>query len=318
MKFGEIEKTVSLNGKTVFLKKNAVVSPISGYVLKMLVKFGDKVQKNQLLFEVQTKESKALENTITGNAGIIKIIAPASGTINALNINSTGSYVMEGAELCNIIENKDLLVQVNVPFEYNSLARPGTKCNLFLADNTTFVGIIFQVMPNIDEANQTQQILIKPRTNRPLPENLNLTVQLVQAKHNYSCLVPRNTLMTNETQTEYWVMKIVKDKISIEELKNIAEEMFGNLVKAVVDVEEGIMAVGGELHSDEEALLLENGSKQKNLWGINIYPEIKDENWIEFDSLINVRPSQGNRTRGVENPEIKKNILEIVNNLIEK
>ncbi|WP_291125393.1 efflux RND transporter periplasmic adaptor subunit [Flavobacterium sp. UBA6031] len=215
VKFGEIEKTVSLNGKTVFLKKNAVVSPISGYVLKMLVKFGDKVQKNQLLFELQTKESKALENIITGNAGIIRIIAPASGTINALSINSTGSYVMEGAELCNIIENKDLMVQVNVPFEYNSLARPGTKCNLFLADNTSFKGIIFQVMPNIDETNQTQQIIIKPITNRALPENLNLTVQLVQAKHNYTCLIPRNTLMTNETQTEYWVMKIVNDKIAV-------------------------------------------------------------------------------------------------------
>lgn len=215
VKFGETEKTVSLNGKTVFLKKNSVVSPISGYVLKMLVKFGDKVHKNQLLFELQTKESKALENTITGNAGIIKIIAPASGTINALNINSTGSYVMEGAELCNIIENKDLLVQVNVPFEYNSLAKPGTKCKLFLADNTSFVGIIFQVMPNIDEANQTQQILIKPRTNRALPENLNLMVQLVQSKKNHTCLVPKNVVMTNESQTEFWVMKIVNDKLAI-------------------------------------------------------------------------------------------------------
>jgi hypothetical protein len=78
------------------------------------------------------------------------------------------------------------------------------------------------------------------------------------------------------------------------------------------------MALGGELHSDEEALLIENGSEQKNLWGINIYPEIKDENWIEFDSMINLRPSQGNRSRGVDNPEIRKKIIEIVNNLIEK
>jgi hypothetical protein len=113
-------------------------------------------------------------------------------------------------------------------------------------------------------------------------------------------------------------MKIIKDKISIEELKKMAEKTFGNLIKAVVDVEKKIMAVDGELHSDEEALLIENGSEQKNLWGINIYPEIKDENWIEFDSMINLRPSQGNRSRGVDNPEIRKKIIEIVNNLIEK
>jgi len=113
-------------------------------------------------------------------------------------------------------------------------------------------------------------------------------------------------------------MKIVKDKISIEELKRMSREMFGNLVKAVVDVEKKIMAVDGELHSDEEALLIESGSEQKNLWGINIYPEIEDENWIEFDSMINLRPSQGNRSLGVEDPEIRKKIIEIVNNLIEK
>lgn len=113
-------------------------------------------------------------------------------------------------------------------------------------------------------------------------------------------------------------MRIINDKISIADLKIIAEEMFGNLVKAVVDVEKRLMAIGGELHSDEEALLLENGSKQKDLWGINIYPKIEDEGWVEFDSLINLRPSQGNRTRGVNNPEIRGKIIEIVNGLIEK
>jgi hypothetical protein len=113
-------------------------------------------------------------------------------------------------------------------------------------------------------------------------------------------------------------MKIVKDKISIKELKEMADQRFGDLVKAVVDVEKKIMAIGGELHSDEEALLIENGSKQQNLWGINLYPDIKDENWIEFDSIINLRPSQENRTRGVDNPEIRKKIIEIINKLVER
>jgi hypothetical protein len=113
-------------------------------------------------------------------------------------------------------------------------------------------------------------------------------------------------------------MKIIKDKISKEELKKIAQDMFGNLVKAVVDIDKKIMAVGGELHADEEALLIENGSKQTNLWGINIYPDIEDDNWIEFDSMINLKPSQGNRSRGVENPDTRKVIIEIINNLVKK
>ncbi|MEA1926248.1 MAG: DUF5674 family protein [Patescibacteria group bacterium] len=113
-------------------------------------------------------------------------------------------------------------------------------------------------------------------------------------------------------------MKIVKDKISIKDLKKLAEEIFGNFVKAVVDIDKKIMAIGGELHSDEEALLLKKGSEQKNLWGINIYPEIEDENRIEFDSMINLRPSQKNRSRGVDDPEIRKKIVGIVNNLIKE
>ncbi len=113
-------------------------------------------------------------------------------------------------------------------------------------------------------------------------------------------------------------MKIVKDKISIKELKDIAAKSFGNLVKAVVDVEREIMAIDGELHSDEEALLLENGSKQQNLWGINLYPEIETDEWIEFDSIINLRPSMGNKTRGVDNPEIREKIVKIVNKLVER
>lgn len=98
----------------------------------------------------------------------------------------------------------------------------------------------------------------------------------------------------------------------------MAEKMFGNLVKAVVDIEKGTMAVDAELHADEEQLLLENGSEQANLWGINIYPETKDENWIEFDSMINLRPSQKNRSRGVDSEETRKKIIEIVNKLVLK
>ena len=113
-------------------------------------------------------------------------------------------------------------------------------------------------------------------------------------------------------------MKILKDKISTQELKKMAKNMFGDLVKAVVDVEKRIMAIDAELHSDEEALLLEDGSKQENLWGINIYPENQKEEFIVFDSMINLRPSQENRSRGVDNIEIQKLIIEIVNEIIIK
>jgi hypothetical protein len=111
-------------------------------------------------------------------------------------------------------------------------------------------------------------------------------------------------------------MKVVDAPISLRELVVLAEAGFGDLVKAVVDVELRVMAVDGELHSDEEALLLERGSKQRDLWGINIYPDLTGGDRIEFDSMINVRPSQGNRSRGVDDSEICALILSIVGDLV--
>jgi len=107
-------------------------------------------------------------------------------------------------------------------------------------------------------------------------------------------------------------MKIINEALKLNELKQMAEATFGDLVKAVVDVEREVIAVDAELHSDLEALLLENGSKQKNLWGVNLYPEMQGDDFVEFDSMINMRPSQGNRSRGIENEETRRKIIAIV------
>lgn len=107
-------------------------------------------------------------------------------------------------------------------------------------------------------------------------------------------------------------MKIISEAITIEELERMSYETFGNLVKAVVDIDREVIAVDAELHSDLEALLLENGSKQKSLWGINLYPKTEPDELIEFDSMINVRPSQGNMSRGVDDEIIRKKIIEVV------
>ena len=110
-------------------------------------------------------------------------------------------------------------------------------------------------------------------------------------------------------------IKIVRTSITKAELNEMAKQQFGDMVKAVVDVEQRMMAIGGELHSDEEAVLLDQGSAQKNLWGINLYPDQPIAEWIEFDSMINVRPSGGNRSRNVEQAEIREAITAIVNRL---
>ena len=111
-------------------------------------------------------------------------------------------------------------------------------------------------------------------------------------------------------------MKIIREQITLQELKQLAKTKFGDMVKCVADIERKIMAVDANLHADEETLLLEDGSKQENLWGFNIYPELPKEQWIEFDSMINLKPAQGNRSRSVENPAIQAQIAEIANKLV--
>jgi hypothetical protein len=112
-------------------------------------------------------------------------------------------------------------------------------------------------------------------------------------------------------------MEVIRESVTVEHLAGLAESGFGDLVKAVVDIDKGIMAIGGEMHADEEAALLGLGSSQTDLWGINLYPSHYDQgDWIEFDSMINIRPRQGNRSRGVEDPSAQAKIATLVARLV--
>ena len=110
---------------------------------------------------------------------------------------------------------------------------------------------------------------------------------------------------------------LVREKISKKELQEVADKQFGDVVKAVVDIEQGIMAIGGELHADEEIALIEQEqSKREHTWGINLYTQKSGDEFIEFDSMINIKPSFNNRSRGVENNEVCEKIKAIVQKLI--
>lgn len=107
-------------------------------------------------------------------------------------------------------------------------------------------------------------------------------------------------------------MQVIQNTLTLGELKDIAAHLFGNMVKAVVDLEKETIAIDAELHADLESLLIKQGSKQGDLWGINLYPELTGDQFVEFDSMINIRPSVGNRSRNVENEQLRRRITEIV------
>lgn len=109
---------------------------------------------------------------------------------------------------------------------------------------------------------------------------------------------------------------IIRERVPRSVVVNVAQAGFGDMAKAVVDIGRHVIALGGELHSDAEAALLADGSRQQDIWGINLYPDEDVESWIEFDSLINVRPLQGNRSRGVDDEFTRQAIQHVVDSLV--
>jgi hypothetical protein len=111
-------------------------------------------------------------------------------------------------------------------------------------------------------------------------------------------------------------MKVIDD-ISVAELSEMAKKMYGSLVKADVDIAKKILIVDMGMHADGEAYLMENGSKQNDLWGINLHPgDYGTDDFIEFDSMINIRPSQGNASKDVLDPKIKRQIVALVDEIV--
>ena len=122
---------------------------------------------------------------------------------------------------------------------------------------------------------------------------------------------------TRDDDTMSFKLRIIRSQISRDLLTAEAADGFGDMIKAVVDVGRCIMAVGAELHADEESALLDDGSQQKDLWGINLYPSESGDAWLEFDSMINVRPALGNRSRGVDDQTTQDAIRRVVETLVE-
>ncbi len=108
------------------------------------------------------------------------------------------------------------------------------------------------------------------------------------------------------------------DTISLADLRTLAQARFGDMIKGVVDLQRRVMLLDADLHADQEAELLAEGSAQRDLWGINLYPDVDGSDWLEFDSMINLRPSFGNRSRGVDDPDTRDGITALVNELVRR
>lgn len=211
---------LQLNANTLFQKKVVVRANITGYIIIMTWKVGDRIASGALFCTIKTKEQDALKNLDQREPSLkqfqqpIKTITSATGFITAVNYIQ-GDFVNEGDILATITEPSSLVLSVNVPYEYNRFVFNGRSCEVQLPDGKRINATISASIPVIEPISQTQQFFIHLPATYHLPENMNLLVRIpMKQKLNAICL-PLEAIQTNEIQDDFWVMKLVNDSLAV-------------------------------------------------------------------------------------------------------
>lgn len=205
---------VDLNATSSFLQSNFIKASANGYLKSVKVHLGEMVHAGQLAFTLQTKESKALGNTINDLDpsfhfnGLISIKAAASGYIQELN-HQPGDYVQDGEQLAVLIDSRSFGFVLNLPYELRQYVTKGKQLELNLPDGTHVNGVVNSILPNVDSASQTQQVLIRVNQSKPLPQNLIAKVRIIKAQKNNTPSLPKQAVLTDEAQSNFWVMKMI-------------------------------------------------------------------------------------------------------------
>ena len=209
-----------LNAVSSYLKKNSVRATIAGTIEMVELNIGDKVEKGQLLYTIRTKEAAALSNRkINADTSfnfnvIIKIVSPKTGIISSIT-HQKGDYVQEGDELAIVAEQNSLVFLMQLPFEMKNMVKAGQVCKVILPDNNSLNGSVQSNLPVMDMASQTQNIVVKAESNTTIPENLVATVRILKDFKKESLALPKECILTNETQNEFWIMKLINDSVAV-------------------------------------------------------------------------------------------------------
>jgi len=215
-----ISESIELSANTSFIRKNEIRSTSNGYIQKILVQLGDPVKKGQTLFILKTKEANALGNNLFPNdtslrfSGIIPIKARESGYLTNIS-HQIGDYLQEGDPLCSIVDQHSLVFMINVPFEWSKYVHLGLNCQIILPDGRKIQGTIFQKVSIMDIGSQTQSYMARANTSENFPENLIAKVRIYKENHLSTLSVEKSAVLTNEEESQFWVMKVIGDTMAI-------------------------------------------------------------------------------------------------------
>ncbi|KFF11115.1 hypothetical protein IW15_18360 [Chryseobacterium soli] len=214
----QLNTMITLNATATYLLKSDVKANSNGYITKMTIKLADRVGKGSVLFGLQTKEARALGNTINKLdpsfrfSGATTVISPATGYVAMLN-HQIGDYVQDGEVLATITDAGSFGFVVDVPYEYLQIIKNKGSLPVTLPDNTVLQGKITKVMPSVDAVSQTVKVLLQV-SEHTIPENLIGTVRFSKTSA-YGLSVPKMAVVSDEAQSSFWVMKLINDTTAV-------------------------------------------------------------------------------------------------------
>lgn len=213
-----MEKT--FRGMTYYLTSGDVKSPIAGYVTKVYVKIGDQLRKGSPLFELETKEAYALggrnylNDPTLKNIGRLIIRAPDKGLVTQVQAEEN-EYVQDGTVLASFSAPDMFVFLIEVPVEQDSSVHVGSVCRIQLPNGRRISGRISRTLAMADSLSQTERFVVKPDQPMVLPARLQLNITFTNQQRNHAQSLPKEAVLANELQTDFWVMKLVNDSTAI-------------------------------------------------------------------------------------------------------
>ena len=217
---GSLTENIELNATSVFQLKTFIKANATGYLQSVNAQLGNYINKGQQVFVIKTKEAAALGNTINALdssfrfTGLVRIRSSGSGYVSTLNYRN-GDYVQDGEQLAIISDRNSFVFLLDLPYELKPFLITNKNIQVKLPDGTQLNGYVASQMPTVDPVSQTQGIVIKVNSNQQIPEGLIAKVVLVKKSKINAISLPKEAVLTDEVQGEFWVMKLIDNLTAV-------------------------------------------------------------------------------------------------------
>lgn len=241
---------MSFNANTVFMKKEIVRSTFQGFIQKVYKNIGDNVNAGDVVFQIITKEAYATDSLRVKLSdevfsGVVNIKSKTSGILTELNYN-VGDFVSDGEQLAVISNPHSLAVLLNVPYQHISKIKLKSSCILIFPNGKQMNGVISKSLPSVDPVSQTQTFLIDFGDGKEIPANLNLEVKIPVNVIKDAVVLPKSAIQTDETLTEFWIMKLLNDTTAIKTaiIKGIENDSLVQIINPKLSLSEKVIVDG--------------------------------------------------------------------------